>query len=229
MIIYEYEEQAFICPDDGPTPMKTDTPDDCSFDFADFIVKEYQLNEGKKVFDVGMGNGQILHWIHRLSKAEVYGCDIHNYLNHDNYIKGKTFPNMDIRDISPELYHSFDLAYYRCFSVPFKDTLEVLIAISKLLNHNGVFHLLLNDMYYNHNSSFVIQILREIHEELIIDNESYTRWTCIASKPRKHPLLTPMENYYSIIDDENYKQYINAGKAESELILSKGKQQQKIF
>lgn len=225
MIFYRYED--YFCPSritimpDNNVPLKTvDTHDDYAYRFVYYELKPYiaDINnwsledfKDKKFLDVGMGNGNVLYHARNLLGADVYGVDIKDYLYYRNYQEGKTFVNMDVCNLPKELLGTFDVAYQRLFSVPIRDTLKVLLAISKTLKENGVYMVTLDDDMYQHKDSFVLKILEEIYDNVTAKygtrHNSERIYACIASHPKSNPILTPMDSYYYIADDDIYKKY----------------------
>jgi len=171
------------------------------------ILKKYYNMEiaGKRVLDVGMGNGNVLYFVRELG-ADVFGVDINDYLDEGNYYEGRTFPETDVREIPEKLLGTFDVAYQRYFSVPFPETSEVLLAVSKCLKPNGIYIVTFSpgDDYYTHKDSFVLKILNEIYNKVEV---FYEGDQLVASSPQANPTLTPMEEYYFLLTDEEFKKY----------------------
>ncbi len=222
MILYKYKaananrETILVTSESGDVAKKCYTPENWASCFVEYILKKNISSitgwhdkdfKGKRFLDVGMGNGNILYYVKNLLDADVYGVDINNYLDYDNYIKGRTFPNMDICDLPKELLGTFDVVYQSLFSVPFKDTSKVLLAASKALKPDGHYLVTFDDEYYEHDDSFVVKILNEIYDNVETKKRDGQIKTCLASHPRSNPILTPMENYYCVVTDEEYWQF----------------------
>jgi SAM-dependent methyltransferase len=234
MIIYKYKKDGYIqemnCGDDGPNIMRSNTGNEYAYDFVEYVLKYYisKLYDkdvtGKRILDVGMGNGNVLRYVRELLGADVFGYDISDYLNFENRYKGRTFTNTDIRDMPKELLGTFDIAYQRYFSVPFKDITEVLLAISNALKPNGIYLVTLGDDIYTHDDSFVIKSLNEIYDKVVVKKNSYNHWTCIASKRLINPTVTPVNRYYYVLNDEEYEKYWSADSDEQrQMILTLNK------
>ncbi len=220
MILYKYKEynsDTIIQIDESrDVPTECYTSSEEAYNFVKYILKRNIANitgwcdgdfKGKRFLDVGMGNGNVLHYVKNLLETDVYGVDISNYLDFDNYIKDRTFTNMDVCDLPKELLGTFDVAYQSLFSVPFKDTSKVLFAISKALKPDGNYLVTFDDGYYEHDDSFVVKILKEIYTNVEVKKCDGRIKTCIASYPRLNPVLTPMESYYCVVTDEEYWQF----------------------
>lgn len=232
MIIYKYKIGERECElhlqDDGPTIMSTDTEYNDAYFFVEYILKsiinKYQNNNFivKRVLDVGMGNGNVLQCVRELLDVDVFGIDINNYLNSNNYHDGRTFVNMDICDFSKELLGTFDIAYQRLFSVPFKDTSKVLLAISRTLKPNGLYVVTFDDEEYEHEESFVIDILKEMYNHVTVKKIGNSIKSCVASDPRINPILKSMDHYYYTLNNEEYSEYVKADKnTQKQLLLTK--------
>lgn len=220
MILYKYKDynsDTIIQIDESlDIPTECCTSREEAYNFVEYILKRSITNvtgwrdndfKGKRFLDIGMGNGNVLHYVKNLLKIDVYGVDISNYLDFDNYIEGKTFTSKDICDLPKELIGTFDVAYQRLFSVPFNDTSRVLLAASRALKPDGHYLVTFDDEYYEHEDSFVVKILNEIYSKVEV-NKCYGKIkTCIASYPRHNPVLTPMESYYCVVTDEEYWQF----------------------
>ena len=122
-----------------------------------------------------------------------------------------------------ELFGTFDVAYQRYFSIPFKDITSVLLTIAKALKPNGVYLVLFDDKEYMDGDPFIIKMLKEIYETV----EVWGRNDCIAtaSNPRLNPVVTPIETYYYVLTAEEYEIYKKANLEEGRglLLASKNK------
>ena len=231
MIIYNYTNGCgivcgMICRDDGPIVMTSNTGDEYAYNFVyahlEPIIKKISVTD-KRLLDVGMGNGNVLRYARKLLDADVFGYDIKNYLYYGNYIKDRTFPNTDIRDMPKELLGTFDMAYQRYFSVPFKDTGEVLLSVAKALKPNGIYYVTFSDDIYEHEDSFIFKVLNELYNNVVINKGGcYNKIvSCLASEPRINPVLTPMDKYYYTLNDEEYKKFTSAKNYEQRQMVLK--------
>ncbi|NLL02531.1 MAG: methyltransferase domain-containing protein [Mollicutes bacterium] len=228
MIIYNYYKTGnsknkchSIVEDDGPKPKRTYTGTDEAWgsgkDFNHLVKKAYNIDlHGKKILDVGMGTGNILYSVKKDLDANVYGVDICNYLMGINSIPGKTFPGMDVRKVPKEWYNTFDMAYQILFSVPYKDTLSVMETIAKCLKPNGVYLVTFDDPEYIHSEAFVLKIIKELYKQYKVQNNGRR---VIAYQPIEKPQLTPMEEYYYQLSNEQFKEYITLKQDKKESYL----------
>lgn len=233
MIIYKYKindksgERELCINDNGPQIMQCVTDKSDAYDFVKYILEpiiKEQLDGSlmnKRILDVGMGNGNVLKCVQEQLGADVFGVDISNYLCYENYQNQRTFTNMDVRDLPEELLGTFDVVYQRLFSVPFKDALNVLSAISKYLKQDGIYIVTFDDEEYEHDNSFVIKILNELYERVELTKNRDLIKLCVARQPRLNPKLTPMEEYYYSLSDEEYYEYRASDAQEREAILAK--------
>lgn len=58
-------------------------------DIAKKLVKRYKLNRRSKVLDIGCGKGHLAFDLQRLTKGEVWGCDISSYALENSPLKDK--------------------------------------------------------------------------------------------------------------------------------------------
>lgn len=230
MIIYKYKSQNMIdvelhVRDDGPKIICVKSDLDTGYYFLDQLedyicdvtnTKDFSL-KNKKILDVGMGNGDVLKYISNQLGTDIYGVDLNNQIYFNNYKEGFTFPNTDVRDLVEKFKGTFDVIYQRLFSVPFRDTQSVLLAISKLLKDDGIYVVTLDDDYYSHSDSFVVKILNELYDTVQIRKNSYKRDVilgCAAMKPKNEPVLSPMESYYDVLNDAEFNNYKRADSEE---------------
>lgn len=229
MIIYKYkingQERELHLQDDGPAIMRAATDYSDAHFFTEYILKpiiDQKQNNNfpvERVLDVGMGNGNVLKCVREQLGLDVFGVDVNNYLNPKNYYEGRTFADMDICNLPKELLGTFDIAYQRLFSVPFKDTSKVLFAISRALKPNGVYVVTFDDEEYEHEESFVIDILREIYNHVTVTKVDNLVKHCVASVPCVNPMLTPVNHYYYSLNSEEYGKYMEASKSEQKKML----------
>lgn len=235
MIVYFFNgtygrEIAFV-EDDGPKPQEVDTPMWEARHFAsDLSSSLSNLNidfTNKRILDVGMGNGNVFKCVSELTGADVFGFDIGSYVLSENWKEERTFPNTDIRNLPRELFGSFDIAYQRAYSVPFKDSVEVLSAVSKALKATGVYLITFGgDDEYEHEDSFIIKILNELYNKVIINKKDSGRVKgCTALYPKVDPVLTPVSDYYYTLTAEEYKKFweYNGNDEETQKILTHSK------
>lgn len=233
MIIYRYklynQERELCINDDGPAIMRCNTDEEEAYLFVKQILEpkvKKILGESldcKRFLDVGMGNGNVLKCVQQQLGVDVFGVDIANYLYNTNYKENRTFINMDIRELPEELLGTFDVVYQRLFSVPFKDTLSVLYAISKSLKHDGIYLVTFDDEEYEHYDSFIISILKELYKHVEVTKLNGLIKCCVAYEPIINPKLTPMEEYYYLLSEEEYYSYRKADLKEREDILANKK------
>lgn len=228
MIIYNYyksennkNQSHSIVDDDGPKPKRSFTGVDEAWnsgkDFNQLIKSVYNIDlHNKKILDVGMGTGNILHYVKKDLQADVYGVDINHYLLGSNYIKDRTFPGMDVRDLPESLHGTFDMAYQILFSIPYKDTVSVMHSVAKCLKPNGVYLVTFDDPEYIHSDAFVIKIIKELYKHYKVQNRGRR---VIAYQPLENPVLTPMEEYYYQLSKEAFKQYLSLKPQEKEPYL----------
>lgn len=231
MIIYKYKiddmERELCINDTGPAIMQCNTEEDEAYFFVKNILEpkiKEQLDDNftnKRILDVGMGNGNVLKCVRDQLGAEVFGVDIGDYLCTKNYQHKKTFTNMDVRDLPKELVGTFDVVYQRLFSVPFKDSLSVLYSISKALKPDGIYIVTFDDEEYEHENSFIINILNELYDDVTLTKSKNLIKLCIAKHPRLNPKLTPMNEYYFSLSDEKYIEYRNSNFEDRKSILEK--------
>ena len=238
MIVYKYKaynsfDMELNTSDDGPGIIKVNS----SFEsgpiflnvlesYVNHVTKTNISLKGKKILDVGMGNGNILNYISNSLDTNIYGVDLNNQLSLKYYKPGFTFPNTDVRDLPKEFDGTFDLIYQRLLSVPFKDTLSVLKAISKLLKKDGIYVVTFDDDFYSHDDSFVVSILKELYEKVDIRKRHDLNIIlgCAAMNPNRKAKLTPVDNYYYTLSDEEYNKYIKTHNSEEgQKILEKAK------
>ena len=204
------------CNDDGPTTIKSNTDKSYAYDFVygelQYELKQFygQKYKGKRILDVGMGNGNILKCARQLLESDVFGVDIDNQYWVTESELDKIFINTDVRDMPSELFGTFDVVYQRYFSIPFKDIPSVLLTISKIIKDDGMYYVTFGDSEFNHSDSFIFHFLKEIYENISIKEESNSYWCCSASTPRKNPVLTIPENYYYVLSEEDAKIYESA-------------------
>lgn len=105
------------------------------------------------------------------------------------------------------------------FSAPFKDSLNVLYSISKALKPNGLYLLTFDDGEYEHENSFIIYILKNLFDDIIITKINNLIKLCVAKHSKLNPKLTSMNKYYFSLSEEKYIQYINSNIEERESIL----------
>ena len=231
MIIYKYKinnkERELHVSDNGPAIMQCNTEEYEAYLFVKDILEpkiKEQLGDNltnKRILDVGMGNGNVLKYVQEQLGADVFGVDIANYLHINNYQQQKTFTNMDVRDLPKELVGTFDVVYQRLFSVPFKDSLSVLYSISKTLKPDGIYLVTFDDEEYEHENSFIINILKELFDDVIITKNKNLIKLCVAKHPKLNPKLTSMDEYYFLLNDEKYIEYRNSNLEERKSILEK--------
>lgn len=212
--------------DDGPSIITSNTSYEYAYHFVKMIepiIKEFKKDENKqlRLLDVGMGNGNVLRCARELLNADVYGFDINNYLFRENRYEGRTFPETDIRNIPKELIGTFDVAYQRFFSIPFKDTEEVLLSISKALKPDGMYFVLFDDPEYENENSFIYKMLSEIYENVVIKHNGRRGYHCIATNPRINPTVTPIESYMYHLNNEEYQKYIHSTNEEKKMMFIK--------
>ena len=207
---------------DSEKPQKCHTTEEEAYNFVELLFKRDILEytdiveddlKNKRFLDVGMGNGNILHYTRKLLGVDTYGVDISYYLERENYISGITFPNTDVRDLSKDLLGTFGVSYQASYSVPMKDTIEVLLAISKTLKPNGYYYSTFQEEYLANEDSYVMKILRDIYEKVkFIKYNGILKGAVIASKPFKNPNIGELCDYCCVISNEELDTLLTLGR-----------------